>query len=359
MTGSVSPPQGIISREQGNRTKAGEGGRCVFPSFFVPSSTSWPGHLPFFWHVLLFLPSSFVLASRRRLFIFPRKKKKRIRPPSVQDRHLFPFGKKPGKANVEYTILRPLFVFVFFRFEKHFLFSREAVFFVPSAKCVSLPSLKKRKRKEGNCHAVGIRRQEGGAAILLAFSSGKTFPPFFQKRKRKKRREHRNPSSRMEAFPVSGREKKRKKRKKGILLSAGLPSLGKERREKAGVSILWSGSSLLQKKGNASRCGIRKRRKGKPSPAHRGESPLAFISEKRKEEGSVFVLSSFLRCSSASRHCQKKEKTSFELRAEEKEEKRSTVLSLPSLLFRMFSLLHSSKRREAASNRYAGRSKRC
>ena len=196
--------------------------------------------------------------------------------------HLFPFGKKPGKANVEYTILRPLFVFVFFRFEKHFLFSREAVFFVPSAKCVSLPSLKKRKRKEGNCHAVGIRRQEGGAAILLAFSSGKTFPPFFQKRKRKKRREHRNPSSRMEAFPVSGREKKRKKRKKGILLSAGLPSLGKERREKAGVSILWSGSSLLQKKGNASRCGIRKRRF--LSPLQFGITPL---SEKRKRKNII------------------------------------------------------------------------
>lgn len=118
-------------------------------------------------------------------------------------------------------------------------------------------------------------------------------------------------------------EERKKKRKKGILLSAGLSSLGKERREKAGVSILWSGSSLLQKKGNASRCGIRKRRKGKPSPAHRGESPLAFLSEKRKEE------------------------------------KKSTVLSLPPLLFRMFPLLHSSKRREAASNRYAGCSKRC
>ena len=252
MTGSVSPPQGIISREQGNRTKAGEGGRCVFPSFFVPSSTSWPGHLPFFWHVLLFLPSSFVLASRRRLFIFPRKKKKRIRPPSVQDRHLFPFGKKPGKANV-----------------------------------VSLPSLKKRKRKEGNCHAVGIRRQEGGAAILLAFSSGKTFPPFFQKRKRKKRREHRNPSSRMEAFPVSGREKKRKKRKKGIQESSCLsgrtllPALGEKAKRKGGTPFF--GTVLPScKKGNASRCGIRKRRF--LSPLQFGITPL---SEKRKRKNII------------------------------------------------------------------------
>lgn len=227
----------------------------------------------------------------------------------MQDRHLFPFGKKSKKANVEYAILHPLFVSVFFRFEKHFLFSREAVFFVPSAKCVSLPSLKKRKRKEGNRHAVGIRRQEGGAAILLAFSSGKTFPPFFQKRKRKKRREHRNPSSRMEAFPVSGREKKRKKRKKGILLSAGsglfFPPLEKERREK-----------------------------DKPSPAHRGRisSRLSFRKKRKKKKAPSLRSLPFF---ATVRHpCRP-------------------------FFFRVFPLLHSSKRREAASHRYAGRSKRC
>ena len=93
------------------------------------------------------------------------------------------------------------------------------------------------------------------------------FPPegrsrhFSQKRKRKKRRSIgiRHHGGRR-FLSAEERKRKKKKRKKGILLSAGLPSLGKERREKAGVSILWSGSSLLQKKGNASKCGIRKRR---------------------------------------------------------------------------------------------------
>lgn len=194
----------------------------------------------------------------------------------MQDRHLFPFGKKSKKANVEYAILHPLFVSVFFRFEKHFLFSREAVFFVPSAKCVSLPSLKKRKRKEGNRHAVGIRRQEGGAAILLAFSSGKTFPSFFQKRKRKKRRER-------SLFPAPG---KRTKRKGQTFSSAQRENL---------LSTFFP-----------------KKREKKKAPSLRS---LPFFATVRHPCRPFF--------------------------------------------FRVFPLLHSSKRREAASHRYAGRSKRC
>lgn len=272
------PPQGIISSEQGNRTKAGEGGRCVFPSFFVPSS------------ILLACspvsPSFLRPRLQKTAFYLSLKKGKRGRPPSVQDRHLFPFGKKPGKANVEYTILRPLFVFVFFRFEKHFLFSREAVFFVPSAKCVSLPSLKKRKRKEGNCHAVGIRRQEGGAAILLALSSGRTFPPFFPKKERKEKTEHRNPSSRRKAFPASRREKEKKEkseRKESSCLSGRtlLPALGEKAKRKGGTPFF--GTVLPScKKGNASRCGIRKRRF--LSPLQFGITPL---SEKRKRKNII------------------------------------------------------------------------
>lgn len=123
--------------------------------------------------------------------------------------------------------------------------SREAVFFVPSAKCVFLPSLEKRKRKEGNCHAVGILRQKRGAAILLAFFSGRAFPPFFPKKEKKEKTGA--SESVITEEGVSCRRKrereKRKKRKKGILLSAGLPSLGKERREKADIfRISFSGS---------------------------------------------------------------------------------------------------------------------
>ena len=202
-----------------------------------------------------------------------------------------------------------------------------------------------------------VRGKEPPSFLLF---SGRTFPPFFPKKERKEKTEHRNPSSRRKAFPASRREKEKKEkseRKESSCLPGSRPWEKSE--EKRRESPFFGAVLPSCKKGNASRCGIRKRRKGKPSPAHRGESPLAFLSEKGKEEGSVFVLSSFLRCSSASRHCQKKEKTSFELRAEEKEEKRSTVLSLPPLLFRVFPLLHSSKRREAASHRYAGRSKRC
>ena len=118
------------------------------------------------------------------------------------------------------------------------------------------------------------------------------------------------------------RKRKKKKAKERNPPVCRAPVLGKRAKRKGGTPFF--GTVLPScKKGNASRCGIRKRRKGKPSPAHRGESPLAFLSEKRKEE------------------------------------KRSTVLSLPPLLFRMFPLLHSSKRREAASHRYAGCSKRC
>lgn len=323
MTEFAFPPQGIISREQGNRTKAGEGGRYVFPSFFVPSS-------------ILARPPSFLLACspvspfllRPRLqktaFYLSLKKGKRGRPPSVQDRHLFPFGKKPKKRmwNTPFSVL--------FLFPSSFA-SKSIFFFLGKLSFSSLlrnasschPLRREKEKKEIAMLSESVVRREESPSFLL-------FPPegrsrhFSQKRKRKKRREHRNPSSRRKTLPVGGREKEKKeKAKERNPHVCRAPVLGKRAKRKGGVSILWSGSSLLQKKGNASRCGIRKRRKGKPSPAHRGESPLAFLSEKRKEE------------------------------------KKSTVLSLPPLLFRMFPLLHSSKRREAASNRYAGCSKRC
>ena len=135
-----------------------------------------------------------------------------------------------------------------------------------------------------------VRREESPSFLLF---SGRTFPPFFPKKEKKEKTGASESVITEEGVSCQWKREreKRKKRKKGILLSAGLPSLGKERREKAGVSILWSGFSLLQKKGNASRCGIRKRRKGKPSPAHRRESPLVFLSEKRKEEKRSTVLS--------------------------------------------------------------------
>ena len=177
-----------------------------------------------------------------------------------------------------------------------------------------------------------VRREEPPSFLL--------FPPeghsrhFFPKRKGKKRRSIEIRLHGGRRFPPAEERKRKKKKAKERnppVCRVGLffPPLEKKQREKAGLRSSERFFPL----------------------AKRGTPPDA---ESGRED-------SFLRCSSASRHCQKKEKekTSFELRAEEKEEKRSTVLSLPSLLFRMFSLLHSSKRRETASHRYAGRSKRC
>ena len=261
------PPQGIISREQGNRTKAGEGGRCVFPSFF--RSVLHPRPATFLSSGMfscLSLPSS-SLSPEDGFLSFSEKKEK-----------------EEDRLPCRIAIFR--------------LPSREAVFFVPSVKCISLPSIEKRKRKEGNCHAVGIRRQEGGTAILLAFFSGRTFPPFLPKERKGKATVLMN----FPSFKKKKKKKQKEKRRESPFFGAALPFCRKR------------GTPPDAESG---------RKKGKPSPAHRGESPLAFLSEKRKEE------------------------------------KKSTVLSLPPLLFRMFPLLHSSKRREAASHRYAGCSKRC
>ena len=219
------------------------GGRCVFPSFF--RSVFHP------------CPATFLSSGMFSCFSLPSSSL------SPEDGFLS-FSEKKEKEEDRLPCRIAIFR----------LPSREAVFFVPSAKCVFLPSLKKRKRKEGNCHAVRILRQERGAAILLAFSSGRTFPSFFPKKEKKVKTGASESVITEEGVSCQWKREreKRKKRKKGILLSAGLPSLGKERREKAGVSVLRNGSSLLQKKGNAS------------SAQGRISSCLSFRKKKRRKE---------------------------------------------------------------------------
>lgn len=122
---------------------------------------------------------------------------------------------------------------------------------------------RKSERKESSCLS-GSRPWEKSEEKRRIYSASLFQAPFFASSKGEKRKGYCS-----HEFPFF-QEKEKEKAK----------------REKAGVSILWSGSSLLQKKGNASRCGIRKKRKGKPSPAHRGRisSCLSFRKKKRRKE---------------------------------------------------------------------------
>lgn len=208
-----------------------------------------------------------------------RKKGKRGRPPSVQDRHFPVF--LLGKLSFS-SLLRN------------------------ASPCH--PLRREKEKKEIAMPSESVVRREESPSFLL-------FPPEGRFRHFSKKRKERKDGSieiRHHGWRRFQSAEERKKEKS-------------ERKE----------SSCLPGAVSSSRPWEKTKRKGKPSPVHRGESPLAFLSEKKKKH--------------PSNHGQ---------RAEEKEEKRSTVLSLPPFLFRMLPLPHSSKRREAVSHRYAGRSKR-
>lgn len=144
-----------------------------------------------------------------------------------------------------------------------------------------------------------VRREEEPPSFFLFPLEGRS-RHFSQKRKRKKRREHRNPSSRRKTFPVGGREKKKKAKERNPPVCRA-PVLGKRAKRKGGSLHSLERFFPLAKRGTPPDAESGREKKGNLLQRTEGESPLAFLSEKKgKEEGSVFALSSFFRHSSTS-----------------------------------------------------------
>lgn len=168
-----------------------------------------------------------------------------------------------------------------------------------------------------------VRREEPPSFFLFPLEGRSRH--FSQKGKRKKRREHRNPSSRRKAFPVGGREKEKKEkseRKESSCLPGSRP-WEKSEEKRRGSPFFGAVLPFCRKRGT-------------PPDAESG----------RKEKGSLL------------RYIGEYLLLPFFPKKEKKKRKAPSFPCRPSF-FRMFPLLHSSKRREAASHRYAGCSKRC
>lgn len=123
-------------------------------------------------------------------------------------------------------------------------------------------------RNASPCHPLRREKEKKGITMLSESFAMREEPPSFLLFP---------PEGRFPPFPGKG---KRKKRRESPFFGAVLP--------------------FCRKRGTPPDAESGREGKGKPSPAHRGGSPLAFLSKKGKEEGSVFVLSSFFRHSSTS-----------------------------------------------------------
>lgn len=148
------------------------------------------------------------------------------------------------------------------------------------------PLRREKEKKEIAMLSESVARGEEPPSFLLFPLEGRS-RHFSQKRKRKKRREHRNPSSRRKAFPVGGREKEKKeKAKERNPPVCRAPVLGKRAKRKGGSPHSLERFFPLAKKGNTSRCGIRKKRKRETFSSAQGRisSCLSFRKKKRRKE---------------------------------------------------------------------------
>lgn len=210
---SASLPQGIISSEQGNRTEAGEGGRCVFPSFF--RSVFHP------------CPATFLSSGMFSCFSLPPSS-------SPPEDGFLSFSEKREKRKTAFRAGSPFSVFLLGKLS-----------FSPLLRNASSchPLRREKEKKEIAMPSEFFVRREEPPSFLLFPLEGRS-RHFFQKRKKRKDgsigiRHHGG----RRFLSAEERKRKKKKRKKGILLSVGLPSLGKERREKADIfRISFSGS---------------------------------------------------------------------------------------------------------------------
>ena len=302
------PPQGIISREQGNRTKAGEGGHCGFPSFF--RSVFYPSGM---FSCFSLPPSS-----------------------SPPEDGFLSFSEKREKRKTAFRAGSPFSVFLLGKLSFSSLLRN-------ASSC--RPLRREKEKKEIAMLSESVVRGKEPPSFLLF--SGRTFPPFFPKKERKEKTEHRNPSSRRKAFPASRREKEKKEkseRKESSCLSGRtlLPALGEKAKRKGGTPFFGTVLPFCRKRGTPPDAGSGREEKGNLLQ-RTGENLLSPLFLKKEKKKALSLCS--LPFSAAVRHhaiARKKKKKKHHSNYGQKKKKKREAPSFPCCLLPSFSCVPSS-----------------